>query len=70
MLIRLYQYIISPWLVNRCRFEPTCSHYAILSIKYHGVMKGLWLTCCRLSRCHPWAPGGVDPVVPFTKEKI
>lgn len=67
--IKGYQYLVSPLFFNCCRFEPSCSHYALLSIKHHGVIKGLLLTCYRLGRCHPWAKGGYDPVLPI-KEKL
>ena len=61
-LIRGYQLIISPWLGPRCRFYPSCSHYAQEAITVHGSARGLWLTLRRLARCHPWHPGGLDPV--------
>lgn len=62
LLIRGYQYFISPWLGGNCRFTPTCSQYAIEAIMFHGVIKGFWLTMSRVSRCHLWHPGGYDPV--------
>lgn len=61
-LIRAYQWLLSPWLGHHCRFYPTCSHYAIEAIEQHGPLTGAGLTLRRLSRCHPWHPGGVDPV--------
>lgn len=61
-IIKLYQYIISPLLGPRCRFYPTCSEYAELSIKRFGVMRGMWLSLRRVGKCHPWHPGGHDPV--------
>ena len=61
-LIKLYQWIVSPMLGPKCRFTPTCSQYAIIALKKHGVFKGLWLTVKRLSRCHPWGGHGYDPV--------
>jgi putative membrane protein insertion efficiency factor len=61
-LIKLYQWVISPFLGPKCRFTPTCSQYAIEALKKHGVFKGLWLTIKRLSRCHPWGGHGYDPV--------
>lgn len=61
-LIRLYQIVLSPFFGQQCRFNPTCSHYAIESIQKHGAWRGLGLTLKRLSRCHPWHAGGSDPV--------
>ncbi|MCB1778537.1 MAG: membrane protein insertion efficiency factor YidD [Candidatus Competibacteraceae bacterium] len=61
-LIRGYQLLISPLLGNHCRFYPSCSQYAREAIEYHGVLRGGWLAIRRLLRCHPWHPGGVDPV--------
>ena len=60
--IRGYQLIISPLLGPRCRFTPTCSHYAIEAIQSHGMIKGCWLAACRLVKCHPLHEGGYDPV--------
>ncbi|VXC71266.1 Putative membrane protein insertion efficiency factor [Pseudomonas sp. 9AZ] len=61
-LVRLYQYLISPLLGPRCRFHPSCSHYAIEALERHGARRGSWLAVRRLGRCHPWHPGGYDPV--------
>lgn len=61
-LIKIYQWIISPILGPKCRFTPTCSHYAVEALKKHGALKGLWLTIKRISRCHPWGGQGYDPV--------
>ena len=61
-LIRFYQLVFSPILGSRCRFEPSCSTYAIDSLKHHGLLKGGWLALRRIGRCHPWHPGGFDPV--------
>jgi putative membrane protein insertion efficiency factor len=59
--IRLYQLLVSPWLpANTCKFHPSCSQYAVLAIRKHGVVRGLPRAACRLLRCHPWAAGGVD----------
>ena len=63
-LIRAYQYLISPLLGNHCRFYPSCSHYAAEAVEVHGALRGTWLAVRRLSRCHPWHEGGVDPVPP------
>lgn len=60
--IRLYQRLLSPLLGPRCRFAPSCSHYAIEAIRVHGVARGGWLAMRRLARCHPLNPGGCDPV--------
>ncbi|HOX43701.1 MAG TPA: membrane protein insertion efficiency factor YidD [Myxococcota bacterium] len=61
-LVRLYQLCLSPLLGARCRFQPSCSCYALESLERHGAWKGLGLTLRRLGRCHPFHPGGVDPV--------
>lgn len=61
-LIRLYQWTLSPLLGPACRFYPSCSRYAIEAIRRFGVVRGAWLTLKRLGRCHPWHPGGLDPV--------
>jgi uncharacterized protein len=62
ILIRAYQWTISPLLGPTCRFHPSCSHYALEAIQRFGVLRGSWLTVRRLGRCHPWHPGGFDPV--------
>jgi len=61
-LIRAYRFLLSPWLGGHCRFHPTCSSYAITAIERYGVLRGGWLAVRRLSHCHPWHPGGLDPV--------
>lgn len=61
-LIRCYQWGLSPWLGRQCRFHPTCSHYAIEALQRYGVLKGSQLALMRIGRCHPWHPGGVDPL--------
>ncbi len=63
-LITLYQWCLSPFLGNSCRFYPTCSSYAKEALEQHGVIKGSQLAVVRLSKCHPWHEGGVDPVPP------
>ena len=60
--VRLYQMIISPWMPNCCRYEPSCSHYMLQAVRKHGVFKGTWLGLCRLFRCAPWGGHGFDPV--------
>ncbi len=61
-LIRVYQYAIAPMLQGRCRYLPTCSHYALEAIERHGAVKGAVLAGIRLARCHPWGGAGYDPV--------
>ncbi|MBF0133723.1 MAG: membrane protein insertion efficiency factor YidD [Magnetococcales bacterium] len=61
-LIRFYQLFLSPVLPPSCRFLPTCSEYAIVSISRYGVLRGGWLSLKRIFRCHPFHPGGLDPV--------
>jgi uncharacterized protein len=61
-LIRFYQYFISPLLPPSCRFYPSCSQYALEAIECHGLPYGLYLGLRRLLRCHPFHPGGFDPV--------
>jgi uncharacterized protein len=61
-LIRGYRLLLSAWLGGACRFEPTCSLYAIEALQRHGAAAGSALTLARLARCHPWCAGGCDPV--------
>jgi putative membrane protein insertion efficiency factor len=61
-LLRAYQYAIRPLLGANCRFYPSCSEYAREAIERHGAGKGSWLSARRLARCHPYHPGGYDPV--------
>lgn len=60
--IRFYQLVISPMLPKSCRFEPTCSSYAVEALRKHGPLKGTWLALKRIARCHPWGGSGWDPV--------
>jgi len=62
LIIRAYQYLLSPFVGQHCRFHPTCSEYAITAVNRFGVLRGGWLAIRRISRCHPWQAGGVDPV--------
>jgi putative membrane protein insertion efficiency factor len=61
-LLRFYRYAISPMLGRNCRFHPTCSAYAIEAIQRHGALRGGWMAAKRVGRCHPFNPGGYDPV--------
>ncbi len=61
-IVRAYRLLLKPWLGNACRFEPTCSAYALEALKAHGAVRGGALTGARLLRCHPWCEGGLDPV--------
>jgi len=61
-LIRFYQKFISPALPSACRYYPTCSHYGYEAIEKYGIIKGGWMAIKRVGRCHPFHPGGYDPV--------
>lgn len=61
-IITLYQHLISPGLPRRCKYEPTCSHYAVQAIRKFGILRGSVLASWRLLRCNPWSHGGYDPV--------
>ena len=61
-LVRVYRLLLSPWLGNACRFEPTCSSYSLQVLEQHGAIVGTTMTLYRLARCQPWCQGGHDPV--------
>ncbi|HEC12367.1 MAG TPA: membrane protein insertion efficiency factor YidD [Acidiferrobacteraceae bacterium] len=61
-ILKIYRMLISPILGQHCRFFPSCSSYALEAIEIHGAWRGLRLASSRVGRCHPWHPGGVDPV--------
>ncbi|MDP2004843.1 MAG: membrane protein insertion efficiency factor YidD [Rubrivivax sp.] len=62
LLVRGYRLLLKPWLGNACRFEPTCSAYALQALERHGALAGTALTGWRILRCHPWCDGGCDAV--------
>jgi putative membrane protein insertion efficiency factor len=66
-VLKLYQWLVSPLFGPTCRFYPSCSRYAYEAISVHGAVKGCYLAARRLLRCHPWNPGGLDPVPPRRK---
>ena len=57
-LVWLYRILISPWLGNNCRYEPTCSKFALEALREHGAFRGTWLAARRIGRCHPWGGSG------------
>jgi hypothetical protein len=61
-LVQVYRLLLKPWLGNVCRFEPTCSAYALGALQQHGAAAGAYLAVRRILRCHPWCAGGCDPV--------
>ncbi len=63
-IVKAYRLLLSPWLGSSCRFEPTCSLYAVGALQAHGALKGSYLTLKRIGRCQPWCAGGHDPVPP------
>ncbi|NTV87354.1 MAG: membrane protein insertion efficiency factor YidD [Burkholderiaceae bacterium] len=63
-LVKAYRLLLSPWLGGSCRFEPTCSAYALQALDQHGAAAGSYLTLHRIARCQPWCDGGHDPVPP------
>ncbi len=68
LLLRVYKLAISPYLPSQCIYLPTCSEYAVEAVQHHGAARGMWLTCKRLGRCHPFHSGGFDPV-PDAKDR-
>ena len=68
-LLRGYRLVISPLFPPCCRYYPSCSAYALQAIRMHGPIPGGWLALKRLSKCHPWSPGGYDPVPPLAAKE-
>ena len=69
LLVKLYRLILSPVLPRACRFHPSCSAYALVALERHGAARGTYLTVKRLLRCHPFHPGGLDPVPEITPKR-
>jgi uncharacterized protein len=69
-LITGYRRFVSPLLAPRCRFEPSCSAYALEAVREHGALRGTWLAVRRIGRCHPFHPGGFDPVPPAPHSRL
>lgn len=61
LIVRVYQYTLSPLVGRSCRFSPTCSNYFIQAVEKYGALRGAFKGVCRICRCHPWHPGGFDP---------
>lgn len=61
LMVRCYQRLVSPWLPNACRYQPTCSEYAVLAVRRYGPLRGMLKALGRIARCHPWGRGGYDP---------
>jgi uncharacterized protein len=70
LLIKSYKLLVSPFLPQCCRFAPTCSEYAIEAVRRYGTLKGSYLSCRRLMKCHPFHPGGYDPVKTEWKKEL
>ena len=70
LIIKLYQWIISPIIKTNCRYLPTCSEYALLSLKEHGIIKGLYLSFKRIFSCHPYGGAGYDPVPKKIRKEV
>ncbi len=69
-LVGLYRLAISPWLGNNCRYEPSCSEYAMDALRLHGAFRGGWLALRRIGRCHPWGGSGYDPVPEKQEDRV
>ena len=69
-LVWLYRMLVSPWLGNNCRFDPSCSQYALDALRLHGAFRGSLLAIRRIGRCHPWGGSGYDPVPPKMQDPV
>ena len=68
-LIYLYRWTLGPFMGGQCRYHPTCSAYGLEAVREWGPWRGGWMTVKRIARCHPWAKGGIDPVMPRDDRK-
>lgn len=66
--VKAYRLLFSPWVGHNCRYQPTCSQYALDALEQHGAVRGGWLTLRRIARCHPWGASGYDPVPDARKD--
>ncbi|MEM7432038.1 MAG: membrane protein insertion efficiency factor YidD [Pseudomonadota bacterium] len=69
-LVHIYRYLLSPWLGQNCRFEPSCSSYALEALRVHGAFRGGVMAAKRIARCHPWGASGYDPVPEKTQDHV
>ena len=69
LVLHLYRALISPLYGDVCRYYPSCSSYMLLAVQRHGVLRGCWFGLRRITRCHPWAPGGVDDVPQSSRQR-
>ena len=69
-LVRAYQLVLSSWIGHGCRFQPSCSHYALDALRQHGALRGSWLSLRRVLRCNPWGGSGYDPVPPAAPARL
>jgi putative membrane protein insertion efficiency factor len=69
LFVGAYQLALAPFAGGACRFDPSCSAYAIAALETHGLLRGTWLACRRVCRCHPFAQPGIDPVPPRVNER-
>jgi len=67
--VRAYRLVLSPWVGHACRYQPTCSAYALEALERHGALRGSWLMLRRIGRCHPWGGWGYDPVPPAREKR-
>lgn len=69
-VVGFYRLAVSPWLGVNCRYQPSCSQYAMDALRLHGAVQGSWLAAKRIGRCHPWGGSGFDPVPEGTKDPV